>query len=71
MECNGDEVPSASCYVDYTFGYGELTQAGTYTYRGMNARDKHSISADGSNQWNSVSYENNPFNVPDLVVQGN
>ena len=72
MSCGGGGDTAASCYTTNTLGYSDFSQAGTYTYKGMNIRDVHSVNAGGSTTWPPpVLYEDNPFNVPDIVVQGN
>ena len=70
MSCGGSNDTVASCYSNYTLGYYDFSQAGTYTYKGMNIQDQHGIYADGSTTRQAL-YPSNPFNVPDIVVQGN
>jgi hypothetical protein len=71
VSCGGGGDTAASCGTTTTLGYNDFSQAGTYTYKGMNIRDIHNVEAGGSSTWPVVSYESNPFNVPDIVVQGN
>jgi hypothetical protein len=72
MACGGGSDTTASCHTTARFGYSDFSQAGTYTYKGMNITDIHAVDAGGSTTWPpQVLYEDNPFNVLDIVVQGN
>ena len=71
ISCGGGGDTTASCYETNTLGYNDWSQAGTYTYKGMNIRDIHNVESGGSTTFPVIKYENNPFNVPDIVVQGN
>ena len=68
--CDLNGVTSGSCSITRTFGTGDdFSAAGTYTYSHMNAQDVWNTYTAGS--YAGKAYENNPFNVPDLVVLGN
>ena len=70
MDCTGQDAAVANCSTSSTLGYGDFSEPGTYTFKGMNILDQHGIYADGSATRQAL-YPNNPFNVPDIVVQGN